>query len=96
MLDMGASFAHTCPRSLNGMKKILEYPDIKLLVEFFPERLEKTGDSPSKLIEFLLDKNFIIIDLKTNKMIEYEDIIKISREYDIPPNHYTNLYCRKK
>ena len=29
---------------LNGMKKILENLDIKLLIEFFPVRLEKTGD----------------------------------------------------
>jgi len=81
---------------LKGMTEILKNNEIKLLIEFFPQRIKKAGDSPKKLLEFLFQNNFTVTDLKRDKKLTVSDIEKVTDFYDSPPpNHFTNLYCEK-
>ena len=82
---------------INGMTEILKNNEIKLLIEFFPARLKKAGDSPKQLLKFLFEKNFTVLDLRKNRKLSVDDIEEVTDFYDsLPPNHYTNLYCEKR
>jgi len=81
---------------IRGMKNILKTPNLKLLIEFFPERLKKTGESPKEFLEFLFENQFNVIDLKKNKPLTVNDVNEIVRIYDSPPpDHMTNFFCEK-
>lgn len=81
---------------LRGMQNILKNSDLKFLIEFFPERLKKAGDSPSEFLQFLFENGFTVKDLKKNRFLTINDIGEIAEFYDSPPpNHMTNFYCER-
>jgi len=81
---------------IKGMENILKNPELKFLIEFFPERLKKAGDSPKEFLQFLFEKGFNVTDLRKDKQLTVNDIDEMVKFYDSPPpNHMTNLYCEK-
>ena len=83
-------------RVVKGMENILKRYNLKLLIEFFPERLKKAGDSPKEFLQFLFEKGFSVRDLRKDKQLTINDIDEMVKFYDSPPpNHMTNLYCEK-
>ena len=81
---------------IKGMKNILKNPDVKILIEFFPERLQKAKDSPREFLEYLLNNEFSVLDLRKNINLTYDVIDEWVNFYDSPPpNLMTNLYCKR-
>ena len=77
---------------LNGMKTILKNENLRLLIEFIPEHLEKHGTNPSDVLKILDDNNFELYQINENtkelELKNYEDILK-------NPGIGRNIYCKK-
>jgi len=81
---------------IKGMENILSNPNLKFLIEFFPDRLKKAGDSPKEFLLFLLERGFTVMDLKKNIQLTVKNVEEITEFYDSPPpNHMTNLYLER-
>ena len=65
------------------MKNILKNPDVKILIEFFPERLQKAKDSPREFLEYLLNNEFSVLDLRKNINLTYDVIDEWVNFYDL-------------
>lgn len=84
-------------KALKGAEKILKNKEVKILIEFFPDRLKKAGDSPVKFLEYLIESGFTVTDLRKKKILQLDSIMETSEFYDSPPpNHFTNLFCERK
>jgi FkbM family methyltransferase len=82
---------------MKGMKNILKNTNLKILIEFFPDRLKKAGDSPKEFLLNLFENGFSVKDLKKDKKLTLNDVNEIVNFYDSdPPNHMTNFYCEKE
>ena len=77
---------------LNGMKMILKNDNLKLLIEFIPEHLEKHGTNPSDVLKILENNNFKLYQInektKELELKNYKDILK-------NPKIGRNIYCKK-
>jgi FkbM family methyltransferase len=81
---------------LKGMENILRNSNPKFLIEFFPERIKKSGDSPEEFLRFLFKEGFSVKNLSDGKQLALSDIDTVVRFYDSPPpNHMTNFYCER-
>lgn len=86
---------------LDGMRKTIanSFPKIKLVVEYNPSMLEKSGRAPGQLVAWLFDSGFqvFIINEKTG-LIRKIDPSQISGHYEeleeiSQPGDYVNLFC---
>ena len=77
---------------LNGMKMILKNDNLKLLIEFIPEHLEKHGTNPSDVLKILENNNIKLYQInektKELELKNYKDILK-------NPKIGRNIYCKK-
>ncbi len=84
---------------LNGAKKILsKNPNIKIITEFSPSNLQRSGTSPSSFLSLIDELGFKImeIDEKTGKFEKSKDILNqfLPDKNKIKPGH-TNLLLTK-
>ena len=80
---------------LEGMKKILEQPQIKILLEFWPYGLKGMGSEPEKLIDYLTGYGFTLQELGE----ETGELHKITKEEILKKcegKKYVNLYLTKE
>src|SRR6185369_13005262 len=59
-------------KAIRGMKKSIEAsPNIKIIVEFFPKKLEAAGDSPEEFISYLKAQGFKVDYLNHNEYFNH-------------------------
>ncbi|MBX4191400.1 MAG: FkbM family methyltransferase [Candidatus Doudnabacteria bacterium] len=82
-------------QALDGMKKILDQPQLHLLIEFFPEGLRATGYDPVQFLRQLSDKKFEIYQVNDShgSLEPVTDFDKFVGQFK--GKDYKNLYCKK-
>jgi FkbM family methyltransferase len=88
-------------RTLEGMKKtILNNPKLKIITEFMPQNLEKSGCAPVKFLERLMDLDFNLYlmneEAHTHQMITRNNMNDIINTLDGKYWTLTNIYCYKE
>jgi FkbM family methyltransferase len=82
-------------QAVQGMQKTLEKnPDIKLISEFWPYGLEKSGSSVSTYFQFLTEKGFICYLLNKNSL-EKLDLEKVKSLEGLGEEHYFNILASR-
>lgn len=72
---------------INGMDRIIrENKDLTIITEFFPDAMEKFGDSPKKLLNVLCEYGFQLYDLD-----DQDGLIMITDPYTMLLKKPTNL-----
>jgi len=80
--------------ALKGMKNIIERSDsLKMILEFWPFALEKSGYKPQEFIQIIRDFGFRMF------VLENDDKKPINVDFDLihnyEPKDYVNLICEK-
>ncbi len=86
-------------RAVKGMRVLLnENENVKILSEFWPIGLKKSGVEPIEFLKLLLQHGFKINDINKakNKIIPIDTFSLLLKEYTINKKNHTNLLCEKK
>ncbi len=84
--------------AINGMKNLLKkQKSLKILSEFWPGGLKKSGAVPIKYLEFFVQNNFNISELNgTLKTVEPITPQKLVEKYSVDEEGFTNILCVKE
>ena len=76
-----------------GMLATLENnPDVKIILEFWPQELNKAGSDVSGLLDLFFSRGFHCFDIQESTgMVLPTDKKTLLREYGLPKSAYTNL-----
>lgn len=80
--------------AIQGMTKLLKSKDVRIITEFWPIGLKRSGVMPEKYIESLINIGFKLFDINEfDKKIEPTEIQKLTQMYT--EEKYTNILCIK-
>lgn len=79
--------------ALIGMKKILDEPNLKLIMEFWPKGINESGYTTKDIIDLLSSKGFKLFDIEKSLEIpvDYNTLIEKYGNSD----RFTSLFCCK-
>lgn len=82
---------------LLGMGKLINNPDLRIIIEFQPKVLRRSGTDPVKMLEFLKENSFDIFDTEFNNgvLTSVTDFNKLTEKYSQVEPHNTDLFCIK-
>jgi FkbM family methyltransferase len=83
--------------ALDGMREILaRSPEVKLVCEFWPFGLRRSGSSPQRLLQLLAEHGFQLQQISAERqsvgLIEAEELL---RRYPETEESFTNLFCAR-
>jgi len=82
---------------IEGMKSIFQNnKQIKIIIEFFPFLIEKSGNKPKEILKELENLNFEMFEILYKKSNEKIDIDNYLKKNDIIDKKCTNLLCIRK
>lgn len=83
------------PKVIGGMKSILAKNErLKILTEFWPFGISKTGAKPEEFLKILVGHNYKLYDINEySKKIKQLNPNQLLKEYNIKNTKVTNLLC---
>jgi FkbM family methyltransferase len=82
---------------LKGMKSIFqENKQIKIITEFFPFLIEKSGNKPKEILKELENLNFEMFEILYKESNEKIDVNNYLKKNDVIGKKCTNLLCIRK
>lgn len=84
--------------ALKGMADILKRnANLKIILEFWPIGLKRSGTSAAAVLEFLLNERFSLSELDENtKRLSPVTMNALLKKYKDQSEEYTSLYCSKR
>ena len=84
--------------AFKGMRSILKkYPNIKMVMEYWPAAIKACGEDPKKFLDDLLSLGFSFYDVNdANKSVIPINKAEIIAKYSLKPGIYTNLLCKRR
>lgn len=80
--------------ALAGMERVLSSnPDIRVFFELWPEGLREAGDSPESLLDFFLERDFLLYETVGTHLQPVRDPAQLLSS--LPGRRYTNLLAAR-
>lgn len=81
---------------LLGMGNVFKNsPNLKILLEFYPNLLDEVGDNAKEMLKFLEKNGFKFIDIRFNES-EFCSITELLARYTVENHGMTNLLCVRR
>jgi len=82
---------------LLGMGNLINNPDLRIIIEFWPKGLREGGTDPVKMLEFLQENSFKIFNVprQSRMFIPVTDFNKFTEKYSKGKLYATELFCIK-
>ncbi len=78
--------------ALRGMKSLMDYKALKLIVEFWPHGLRLAGYEPEDMMNLLDDYRFRIFDIHQEHQVNLGSLVRVYG----PKQYFTNLFCTRQ
>ncbi len=84
--------------ALFGMKSLFEYETLKLVIEFWPYGIRRSGFVPDEFIDLLRDYKFRLFDISNKQAINRRVLLQIYDTFRGSPGkvYFTNLFCTRQ